>query len=143
MMSMLGFAVPFLLLSLNALNHYWPTVPDYNPRGRFSMFNQTLHLPIALNLAWVGFFYLVNLEITFSIWFFYVFSKVEEGVFSILGIASTEQVSVYEFSQPADLTHQATGAVIVLVVFGLWTARVHLSEVVRKLWDPHGGVDDS
>ena len=142
-MMWLGFAVPFLLLSLNALNHYWPTVPDYNPSGRFSMFNQTLHLPIALNLAWVGFFYLVNLEITFSIWFFYVFSKVEEGVFSILGIASTEQLSVYEFSQPADLTHQATGAVIVLVVFGLWTARVHLSEVVRKLWDPHGGVDDS
>ncbi len=142
-MMWLGFAVPFLLLSLNALNHYWPTVPDYYPRGRFSMFNQTLHLPIALNLAWVGFFYLVNLEITFSIWFFYVFSKVEEGVFSILGIASTEQLSVYEFSQPADLTHQATGAVIVLVVFGLWTARVHLSEVVRKLWDPHGGVDDS
>jgi len=142
-MMWLGFAVPFLLLSLNALNHYWPTVPDYNPRGRFSMFNQTLHLPIALNLAWVGFFYLVNLEITFSIWFFYVFSKVEEGVFSILGIASTEQLSVYEYSQPADLTHQATGAVIVLVVFGLWTARVHLSEVVRKLWDPHGGVDDS
>ena len=138
-----GFAVPFILLSLNALNHYWPTVPDYNPRGRFSMFNQTLHLPIALNLAWVGFFYLVNLEITFSIWFFYVFSKVEEGVFSILGIASTEQLSVYEFSQPADLTHQATGAVIVLVVFGLWTARVHLKEVIRKLWDPHGGVDDS
>ena len=32
---------------------------------------------------------------------------------------------------------------IVLVVIGLWTARVHLSEVVRKLWDPHGGVDDS
>ena len=142
-MMWLGFAVPFLLLSLNALNHYWPTVPDYNPRGRFSMFNKTLHLPIALNLAWVGFFYLVNLEITFSIWFFYVFSKVEEGVFSILGIASTEQLSVYEFSQPADLTHQATGAVIVLVVFGLWIARVHLSEVVRKLWDPHGGVDDS
>ena len=142
-MMWLGFAMPFLLLSLNALNHFWPTVPDYNPSGRFSMFNQTLHLPIALNLAWVGFFYLVNLEITFSIWFFYVFSKVEEGVFSILGIASTEQLSVYEFSQPADLTHQATGAVIVLVVFGLWTARVHLSEVVRKLWDPHGGVDDS
>ena len=77
----LGFAVPCILLSLNALNHYFPIVPEYNPRGRFSFFNHTLHLPVALNLAWVGFFYLVNLEITFSIWFFYVFSKVEEGVF--------------------------------------------------------------
>ena len=139
----LGFAVPFLLLSLNALNHYFPIVPEYNPRGRFSFFNHTLHLPIALNLAWVGFFYLVNLEITFSIWFFYVFSKVEEGVFKTLGIASTERLSAYEYSQPADLTHQATGAVIVLVLFGLWIARPHLKEVWCKLWDPRGGVDDS
>ena len=75
----LGFAVPFVLLSLNALNHYFPFAPEYNPRGRFSFLDHTLHLPVALNLAWVGFFYLVNLEITFSIWFFYVFSKVEEG----------------------------------------------------------------
>ena len=139
----LGFAVPCILLSLNAFNHYFPFVPQYRPSGRVSLFNQTLHLPIALNLAWVGFFYLVNLEITFSIWFFYVFSKVEEGVFTILGIASTERLSAYEYSQPADLTHQATGAVIVLVLFGLWTARGHLAQVWRKLWDPHTGVDDS
>ena len=139
----LGFFVPFTLLSLNALNHYWPIVPEYNPSGRFSLFNQTLHLPIALNLAWVGFFYLVNLEITFSIWFFYVLSKVQEGVFSTLGIASTERLSAYEYSQPADLTHQASGAVIVLVLYGLWGARTHLKEVVQKLWDPDGGVDDS
>jgi hypothetical protein len=139
----LGFFVPFTLLSLNALNHYWPIVPEYNPSGRFSLFNQTLHLPIALNLAWVGFFYLVNLEITFSIWFFYVLSKIQEGVFSTLGIASTERLSAYEYSQPADLTHQASGAVIVLVLYGLWGARTHLKEVVQKLWDPDGGVDDS
>ncbi len=139
----LGFFVPFTLLSLNALNHYWPIVPQYNPSGRFSLFNQTLHLPIALNLAWVGFFYLVNLEITFSIWFFYVLSKVQEGVFSTLGIASTERLSAYEYSQPADLTHQASGAVIMLVLYGLWGARTHLKEVVQKLWDPDGGVDDS
>lgn len=139
----LGFFVPFTLLSLNALNHYWPIVPQYSPSGSFSLFNGTLHLPIALNIAWVGFFYLVNLEITFSIWFFYVLSKVQEGFFTTLGIASTERLSAYEYSQPADLTHQATGAVIVLVLYGLWSARTHLRDVVQKLWDPQGGVDDS
>ena len=139
----LGFAIPAVLLSLNAFNHYFPIVPQYNPNGRFSMFNQTLHLPIALNLAWVGLFYLVNLEITFSIWFFYVFSKLQEGVFNVLGIASTERLSAYEYSQPADLTHQAAGAVIMLVLFGLWNARSHLKDVAQKLWDPEGGVDDS
>ena len=138
----LGFAVPFVLLSLNALNHYFPFVPEYRPGGSLPLFNRTVHLPMALNLAWVGFFYLVNLEITFSIWFFYVFSKIQEGLFNIIGIASTERLSAYEYSQPADLTHQASGAVIVLVLFGLWTARGHLAEVWRKLWD-RGGVDDS
>ena len=139
----LGFAVPFILLSLNALNHYYPTVPQYSPSGSVSLLNRTFNLPIHLNLAWVGFFYLVNLEITFSIWFFYVFSKAEEAVFTILGIASTERLSAYEYSQPADLTHQATGAVIVLVLFGMWIARRHLADVARKLWSPHDGVDDS
>jgi hypothetical protein len=139
----LGFALPFLLLSLNALNHYYPSVPQYNPRGGLPLFDKTINLPIHLNLAWVGFFYLVDLEITFSIWFFYVFSKFEEGIFNILGIAGTERLSSYEYSQPADLTHQATGAVIVLVVVGLWTARRHLTEVMRKVWSPDEGVDDS
>ena len=139
----LGFALPFILLSLNACNHYFPFVPQYNPYGQVQLFDWNLHLPIQLNLAWVGFFYLVNLEITFSIWFFYVLSKIQEGVFNILGIASTERLSAYEYSQPADVTHQATGAVIVLVVFGLWTARRHLAEVGRKLWHPNQGVDDS
>ena len=82
----LGFFVPFTLLSLNALNHYWPIAPQYNPSGRFSLFNQTLHLPIALNLAWVGFFYLVNLEIPLASGFFTCF-QIQEGVFSTLGIA--------------------------------------------------------
>ena len=67
----------------------------------------------------------------------------EEGVFRTLGIASTEKLSSYEYSQPADLTHQAAGAVIVFVLYGLWTARGHLSDVVRKAWDPSTGVDDS
>ena len=141
-MMWLGFALPFVLLSLNALHHFYPMVPEYTSTGSIQLFN-SLHLSIWLNLAWVGFFYLVNLEITFSIWFFYVFSKVEEGVFNTLGISSVEKLSAYEYSQPADLTHQATGAVIVLVLYGLWTARIHLKEVVRKVWNPAGGVDDS
>ena len=139
----LGFAVPFILLSLNALNHYYPFLPQYRPGGSLTLLDRTVSLPISLNLAWVGFFYLVDLEITFSIWFFYAFCKFEEGIFTLLGIASTEQLSSYEYSQPADLTHQATGAVIVLVLFGMWTARRHFADVAHKLWSPRGGVDDS
>ena len=138
----LGFSIPFAILSFNAFSHYYPFISPIQFSGSIPLFGQ-LQLPFKLVLAWVGFFYLVNLEITFSIWFFYVLSKIEEGLFGQLGIISNQQLSAYEYSQPPDITHQGTGAVIVLVLVGLWTARIHLLEIARKLWHPGRGVDDS
>ncbi|MCY3760922.1 MAG: hypothetical protein OXH50_06705, partial [Gemmatimonadetes bacterium] len=62
----------------------------------------------------------------------------------VFGIASTERLSAYESYPPAaDLTHQQTGAVIVFILFGLWSARAHLRDVMRTVWNPRNGVDDS
>ena len=139
-----GFAVPFIIFSLDGLHHFFPIVPEFGFfHPAFSWFRGTVSLVFAFSFAWVGFFYLASLELSFSIWFFYVFCKVEEGIFKVLGISSTEKLSSYEFSQPADLTHQAAGATIVLVLFGLWTARVHLKEVFLKAWNPATDIDDS
>jgi hypothetical protein len=140
----LGFAVPFVLFSMTGLNHYDPIFPSF----RFFitslfLFRRAVEVYICFSFAWVGFFYLVNLDITFSIWFFYLLSKVQEGIFSLLGIASTEQLSLYAFSQTADLTHQSTGACLVFVLFSLWMARHHLRAVWRKAWHGDPGVDDS
>lgn len=140
----LGYALPMIFFSMTGLHHFYPIVPAF-PFFMDSIwwFRRTVWLVFAFSFAWVGFFYLVHLEITFSIWFFYLLSKVEEGVFSIFGIASTERLSAYEYSQPADLTHQATGAVLVFVLYGLWNARGHLKDVVLKAWRPSTGVDDN
>ena len=139
-----GFAVPFIIFSLDGLHHFFPIVPEFGFfHPAFSWFRGTVSLVFAFSFAWVGFFYLASLELSFSIWFFYVFCKVEEGIFKVLGISSTEKLSSYEYSQPADLTHQAAGATIVLVLFGLWTARVHLKEVFLKAWNPATDIDDS
>jgi hypothetical protein len=138
----IGFLIPMVYFSCTGLHHFYPSVPEFSfwlPGIR--LFRETIHLPIAFSYAWIGFFYLVNLEISFSIWFFYVFCKFEDGLSSILGISSTEKLSGYEASQSADLTHQATGAVIVLFV--LWSARGHLVDVLRKVWNPDSGIDDS
>lgn len=139
----LGFVLPFALFSLSGLHHYFPAVPEF----RFFWdswwwFRHTVWLVFAFSFAWVGFFYLVNLDITFSIWFFYLLCKVEEGTFNILGIASSEKLSQYEYSQPADLSHQGAGAVLVFVLYGLWAARDHLRAVFRKAWTPDTGIDD-
>ena len=141
----IGFAVPLVYFSFAGLHHFFPAFPNASFFwDNLLWFRNTVRLVFAFSFAWVGFFYLASLEITFSVWFFYLFCKAEEGMFSILGISSTEKLSLYEFSQPADLTHQATGATIVFVLYVLWMARGHLKDVWAKVWsDPGEGIDDS
>ena len=142
----LGFAVPFILFSFSGLNHYLPVVPEFPFYIAWIHWFRDVNTwgeGLALSYAWLGFFYLVDLNISLSIWFFFLIGKFQDGLFRTLGIHSTEQLSQYEYSQLADLTHQAVGASIVFVLFGLWTARHHLRDVVATAWRPASGVDDS
>lgn len=139
-----GFAIPFIYLSLKGLHFHFPFLPDPDFSGGFRMFRGTVGLPMSVVFAYVGFFYLASLDLTFSVWFFYVFCKIQEGIFNVFGISSTERLSAYESYPPAaDLTHQQTGAVIVFILFGLWGARVHILDVLRTAWRPNSGTDDS
>jgi hypothetical protein len=141
----IGFLIPFVLLSLKGLNLFYPAVPEINLGGSLQLFRGTLSLPISVTFAYIGFLYLASLDLSFSIWFFYVLCRLQEGTFNILGIATTEKLSAYEaYPQAADLTHQQTGAVIVFVLFGLWAARYHLRDVLAKAWNPgRSDIDDS
>ena len=140
----LGFFVPFALLSLSGLNTYFPFIPRMP--YFFSVihfFRDAVYVPFWFDFAWVGFFYLVSLEILFSIWFFYLLGKVQEGLFTTVGIDSTEQLSLYSQSQSADLTHQQMGACIVFVLFALWAGRRHFKDVWHRAWHNDPRVDDT
>ena len=140
----LGFAVPFVFFTMKGLSFLWPFLPDPELGGSIAMFRDTVNLRLAVNFAYIGFFYLASLDLTFSVWFFYVLCRVQEGLFNVLGIASNERMSAYEsYPVAPDLTHQQTGAVIVFILFGLWSARAHLRDVMTTAWNPKGGVDDS
>ena len=145
-MMWVGFALPFTLFSLTGAHHYFPQVPDFPFYLGWVNWFRSMDAwgeGIALSYAWVGFFYLVDLDISFSIWFFYLILKLQGGLFRHLGIASTERLSQYEYSQTSDFSHQAAGAVIMFVLYGLWVARRHLRDVVMKAWRPSEGIDDS
>ncbi|MCE2447259.1 MAG: M28 family peptidase [Candidatus Latescibacteria bacterium] len=138
----IGFAVPFVLLSFKGLHYYFPAVPlPTQSAGQLSWIGNKLNLHWVY--AWIGFFYLVNLDISFSIWFFYVFNKAQEGIFTSLGIASTEKLSLYSYSQTADLTHEVMGACLIFVGYTLWMGRRHLGAVWRKAWRGDPTVDDA
>ena len=135
-----GFAIPFFIGSIRALHNYYDFVPDIVLVTSIPLFRNTTNLQIALSFPMVGFAFLVNLDIAFSIWFFNLVGRVQEGTLGILGVASTEKLNFATFPIFA---HQGMGAMIVLVFFSLWMARRHLVRVCRKAFMGLPEVDDS
>ena len=137
-----GFSVPFLLGSINALHGYYPSIPYILVVTEMLLFNTT-NLRFDLNLALIGFAYLLNRDIALGFWLFFVLSTMQRAIFDILGIASTENLSRFANSINPYLAHQAMGAMIVLVLSSLWLARPHLRKVLRRAFHGDPEVDDS
>lgn len=133
----IGFALPFALGSSAALKAYIPAVPEWSySLGGFSPFDGVPGIPFLLSFAWTGLFFLVEHRIVFSIWFFYLFGKMEDGLLTSFGLAGSEVLSQYDNYNTPDLGHQSVGAVLVFVLVGLWVARSHLRLVWEKAWRP-------
>jgi len=138
-----GFSLPAIVSTLNALHAYYNFIPALQLVSSVPIMRNTVGLMFRLSFPMIGFSYLINLDIAFSLWFFNTVAKVLRGGLSILGIGSTEKLGIYGAYGEPILAHQGQGAMIVLVVFGLWLARGHLREVVRKAFRGDDRVDDS
>ena len=138
-----GFALPAILQSLNGLNHYFPFVPTVSLGASVSLFRDTIHIPLRISFQMIGFSYFVNPDIAFGLCFFYLLNTVQQGLFNILGFQTLDPVlGVYSAYTGSIVVHQGFGAILVLVLFGLWTARGHLKDVVGKALGLNPKVDD-
>lgn len=137
----IGFLIPFAIGSLRALHNYYNFIPTVNLQMNIPLFRNTTVWQIALSFPMVGFSYFVNLDIAFAIWFFNLVARVQEGIFSIVGVTSSEKL-YYAGGFPV-LAHQGMGAMLVLAGFGLWTARRHICDVIRKAVRSSSDIDDT
>lgn len=136
-----GFSFAVVMLSINGLHFYFPYFPSINRFASILLFRDTVSMDLWFNPAWIGFFYFVKLDISASIWVFYTLTSIQRGVFNFIGLRSTERLD--EYSLDPYSAHQGTGAMIVFVLIGLWTAREHLGEVFHKAFGKTPEVDDS
>ena len=136
-----GFALPFIVGCLNALHNYWNFVPNVNLSTSIPLFRNTTSQAITLSFPMLGFSYFVNLDIAFAIWFFNLLARVEQGIFGIIGVTSTQEL-YYAGGFPI-LAHQGMGAMLILAVLGLWTAKPHLKQVLSKAIYDTPEIDDS
>jgi hypothetical protein len=139
----LGFAIPFLIGNVNALNAYFEFVPRIETFVEFQLFRGTTYLRLDANLALIGFAYLLSRDIALGFWGFFLLSTLQRGLFGIVGLQSTENLSRFANLVGPYMAHQAMGAMIVLVLWGLWMSRGHLRTVVARALGRKGAVDDS
>lgn len=134
----LGFGFAFGVASLTGLNHYFPSVPSLKPAIYLPIFRSAQTLILRISMPMLGFFYLVHLDVGFSLWFFNLLSLAVRGLMKVYNIRVTENLGIYGSPSPV-FAHQGMGAMFVLVSAGLWSARRHLAEVFRKALrnDPH------
>ena len=136
----IGFAIPFLVNSINALHHYAPEIPLISLNTQVPLFLGT-SLRINVNFLMLGFAYLISSTISFSLWIFFLLRLFQEHLMFVLGVQSAQN-ELGEWSV-AGIGHQMVGALLVLVLYGLWSGRGHLVEVWRKALGRQAAIDDS
>ncbi|MEE2659676.1 MAG: DUF6785 family protein [Candidatus Latescibacterota bacterium] len=138
-----GFTIPFLTLSTLGLNHYFPFVPEIE-------FSHDLFVPrlqqsfqLFVSFTVMGLAYFLSLDVGMSIWLFHLIAMLQMGVENMVGYSLPGR---HELFSEGSLTvsHQGMGAMIALVVVGLWTSRGHLKDVWDKAWRGSASpIDDS
>ena len=138
-----GFALPVLVGSLNALHNYYPFLPSASLSFALSAFRDTIHIPVAFSFSLTGFSYFIGRDLAAGIWVFYLLALIEQGIFNTLGIQSSEKLGWFSNPKAPYLTHQALGAMLMFALFTLWKARFHLQRVWGKAFQRWDDVSDS
>ena len=140
----LGALIPLTLVAWEILGWFYPSLPSTGLfRGRYIATARDFPpIRFQLFLPLIGFTYLINLDVSFSIWFFYLLGIIQVGVLKRfgMGIGSGD---VYTSEGDAALGWLSFGGFIVMVWFGIWMARGHLRRVLRKALGRGSDVDDS
>ena len=138
----IGFALPFLLYSTNALNHYFPFIPEVQLRNSVSLFNHALHLTTNVNFVALGLAYFLSLDVGLSIWLFHLLTKAQITTENVLGYSLPGRRDLF-MEGSMSVSYEGMGAMLVLVLYGLWNSRGYLRGVWRKALYNEGELDDS
>ena len=138
-----GFALTFGVISWNTLTYFSPLFPPVPIQGQWAVFIRSVpRIHTKINFLTMGFAYFASLDLLFSIWFFLLVFLAENGVLNRLGYGISSHVVNFA-AETAVASWQGFGALTVLVLWGLYTARHHLRAVWQKAVDPRCGIDDA
>ncbi|HIE28085.1 TPA: hypothetical protein EYP66_12435 [Candidatus Poribacteria bacterium] len=141
----LGFGLPTLIFTLNGLHGIYPSVPwlrlQHNLNQFFTErpFSAMYYTPAFISFAAVGFFYLLPTQLLFSLWAFFIFTRLQD----ILAAAFGMRVSGMPlYPTRLYIGYQVAGAYLVLVVYFIYVSGSHLKQVLKRVFTQEA-IDDT
>jgi hypothetical protein len=143
----IGILIGAALNIWNGLATFYPTLPLVSVRhdapgrnlGEFFTtypYNQAGWIPMPLYPFLIALGYFLPLDLSFSLWFFFLFKIGLRVVAAQIGVAPGQQSSFPYFEQ------QSFGAWFVIIGVSLWAARAHLKQVWLKIVEPKSSTLD-
>ena len=131
-----GFGITLFIMSWNMVSFFglFPAIP----LGAGHAFPLTLYeafhpIQVRVNFLLIVVAYFTRVEVLLSVWLFYLIRIVQQGVMTRVGVPG-----------PQEMMHfQHLSGFFVFVLFGLWMARKHIRDVIRKALGRAPEIDDS
>jgi len=136
----LGACIPLFIILWNMVGYFFPTFPHISVFYGYPPLNITIAKDFPRVSAKGDFYvfcfaYFTNLNILLSIWLFHLLAVLQIGVSNRIGFGPG--------TFDAGVNWQSYGGLTVFVVWGLYMARRHLGDVLRKAFSSDYPVDDS
>ena len=139
----IGFGVPFLIILWNIAGYFNPVVPTIQRSlGELRLGYGFPPIPLRITPFLIGIVYLIQLDVSLSLWLFVLLAVIETGIFRRIGF-TVGTAELYASRYEAAIGWQAFGGMLVMVLWGLWVARPHLRDVIRKAFGENPSIDDS
>ena len=132
----IGFSIPAFIHTLNCLHAFFPGIPHIplhiwiHPYFVSKPWNVLRPLKVFVVWSMVGFSYLLTLEVSLSLWLFFLIFKFECLIGAILGFRITSGPGVqwtgYSFSAA-----QEAGACLTFAAVIVWKSRHHIKNMLR------------
>jgi len=143
----LGASIPILVYVIKGLHQIQPTIPDVTIQWSLGDYltsppwsSMAWSVMFILSFAALGFFFLLPTDVLFSIWFFFLLSRVEQ-VLMLSFNQPTPAMPIYPL--PMFMGYQTVGAYLVLSGYLVWIARPHLRRVWASALGRPGGYSEA
>lgn len=140
----IGIAIGAGIDILNGLAAFYPNVPMIPVRHDAVDLNNFIASQPWKSIGWtprplypfiIALGFLLPLDLSFSVWFFYLFRKLQQVLLFVYPFPDLPKMPYF--------AQQSFGAWLTYFGFAIWMARGHLKGVYNQVMGRAGGVDDS